>query len=180
MNPYNHDLLNREIVTTRVFNAPRELVFRAWTELEHLAHWWGPKGFSNTFHEFDLRPGGSWRFTMHAPNGVDYANQVIFDEIAAPERLTFDHVSSPRFRVTVLLEDLPGGRTKVTFRQLFESAEDCRKIRVAPSGDERRPGLYPRHRQEWAQVDGVRTRGHPTGRRRACGSRVAAAVRTRP
>ena len=68
-------LSDREIVTTRVFDAPRELVFKAWTDPDHLAKWWGPKGFTNTFQEFDMRPGGVWRFIMHGPDGVDYKNK---------------------------------------------------------------------------------------------------------
>lgn len=65
-----------QIVSTRVFDFPRDLVFGAWTDPAHLAHWWGPKGFTNSFHEFDLRPGGNWRFVMHGPDGVDYRNQI--------------------------------------------------------------------------------------------------------
>ena len=60
---------DRMIVTSRVINAPRHLVFRAWTDPVSPARWWGPKGFTNTFHEFDLRPGGVWRFVMHGPDG---------------------------------------------------------------------------------------------------------------
>ena len=67
-------LSEREIVTTRVIDAPRERVFKAWTDPEHLAQWWGPKGFTNTFQEFDMRPGGAWRFVMPGPDGVDYKN----------------------------------------------------------------------------------------------------------
>ncbi len=59
----------REIVSTRLVGAARELVFKAFTDPDHLAHWWGPNGFTNTFHEFDLRPGGTWRFVMHGPAG---------------------------------------------------------------------------------------------------------------
>src|SRR4051794_12623895 len=90
---------DREIVATRVFDAPRELVFKAWTDPEHLAQWWGPTGFTNTFHEFDLRPGGVWRFVMHGPDGVDYKNENVFVEIVKPERIVFDHVSGPKFQV---------------------------------------------------------------------------------
>ena len=92
---------DREIVSTRLFEFPRELVFRAWTEPEHLARWWGLKGFTNTFHEFDIRPGGLWRFTMHGPTGTDFHNESVFREIAKPERIIFDHVKPMhRFRVT--------------------------------------------------------------------------------
>src|SRR5947207_1650819 len=61
---------DRELVTTRVLDAPRERVFTAFSEAQHLMQWWGPDGFTNTFHEFDLRAGGPWRYTMHGPNGA--------------------------------------------------------------------------------------------------------------
>jgi uncharacterized protein YndB with AHSA1/START domain len=67
---------DREIVTTRAIAAPPELVFKAWCDPAHLVHWWGPKGFTNTFHEFDPRPGGAWRFVMHGPDGASDPNPV--------------------------------------------------------------------------------------------------------
>ena len=72
----------RELVITRIFDAPRELVWRAWTDPKHVAQWWGPNGFTNTIHEMDVRPGGVWRFVMHGPDGVDYANKIVFGEIS--------------------------------------------------------------------------------------------------
>lgn len=117
-----------EIVSTRVFDAPRDLVFRAWTDPRHLAEWWGPKGFTNTFEEFDLRPGGSWRFVMHGPDGRDYPNHSVFREILPPERLVFDHVSGHRFRVTATFDDL-GGRTRLTWRMLFETTPEFEAAR---------------------------------------------------
>jgi len=65
---------DREIVLSRVFDAPRELVFKAWTDSRHVAEWWGPNGFTTTVHEMDVRPGGVWRFVMHSPDGVDFDN----------------------------------------------------------------------------------------------------------
>lgn len=109
-----------DIVSTRVFDFPRDLVFSAWTDPVHLAHWWGPKGFTNSFKEFDLRPGGNWRLVMHGPDGVDYRNHSVFVEIVPPERIVFDHVSGPYFRVTVSFEDI-GGPTRITFRTLFDT-----------------------------------------------------------
>ncbi len=85
----------REIVSTRILDAPRERVFKAFADPDHLMHWWGPKGFSNTFHEFDFRPGGTWRFVMHGPDGIDYQNKSVFVEIVMPERIVFAHVSGP-------------------------------------------------------------------------------------
>ena len=114
---------DREIVTTRLIDAPRELVFDAWTAPEHVSCWWGPNGFTLTIHEMDVRPGGAWRFIMHGPDGADYMNEIVFVEIARPERIVYDHVSVPRFRQTATFED-EGGKTRLTMRGLFETAQD--------------------------------------------------------
>ena len=126
-----------EIVSRRLLNAPRKLVWRAWTEPEHLARWWGPKGFRNTFDAFDPRPGGDWRFTMHGPNGTDYANHSVFVELTEPRRLVFDHTSPPAFRVVASLSERKGA-TVVTFRMRFSDAALCAQIRpiVVPSNEE--------------------------------------------
>ncbi len=119
---------DREIVSTRVFDAPRERVFQAWTDPEHLARWWGPKGFTNTFHEFDPRPGGVWGFVMHGPDGVDYKNRSVFVEIVKPERIVFDHLSGPRFRVTATFAE-EAGRTRLTWLMLFETVAEYEKVK---------------------------------------------------
>jgi uncharacterized protein YndB with AHSA1/START domain len=119
---------DREIVTTRIIDAPRELVFKAWTDPEHLAQWWGPKGFTNTFQEFDMRPGGVWRFVMHGPDGVDYKNKSVFAEIVRPERIVFQHVSGPQFQVTVTFDE-QAGKTRLTFHMLFDTAAECAKVK---------------------------------------------------
>ncbi len=119
---------DREVVSSRRFEAPRELVWKAWTEPGHLANWWGPKGFRNTFRRFDLRPGGEWEFTMHGPDGTDYPNRIVFVEIAPPERLVFDHVSGHRFRVTATFA-AEGSGTRVTFQMRFDSAEELGRVR---------------------------------------------------
>ncbi len=117
----------REIVATRVFDAPRELVFKMWTDPEHVARWWGPKGFTNTIYEMDVRPGGVWRFVMHGPDGVDYKNKIVYVEIVKPERLVYDHVSGPQFHVTVTFTELDD-KTRITVRMLFESAVQRDKV----------------------------------------------------
>lgn len=132
----NTNTADREIVTTRVLDAPRELVFKAWTDPDQLVQWWGPKGFTNTFHEFDMRPGGIWRFVMHGPNGVDYQNKSVFVEVVNPERIVFDHVSGPRFQVVATFAE-QAGKTKLTFRMRFESAAECDKVKAfAVEGNE--------------------------------------------
>jgi uncharacterized protein YndB with AHSA1/START domain len=122
----------RSIITTRVFDAPRELVFEAWTDLQHLAQWWGPNSFTTTTRAIDVRPGGIWRFVMHGPDGVDYENQITYDEIVKPERLVYRHggdedVEPVRFHVTVTFEDL-GGKTKLTMRAVFPSAAERDRV----------------------------------------------------
>ena len=118
-----------EVLTTRVLPWPRELVFKAWTDPLHLAKWWGPNGFTNTFHEFEPRPGGTWRFVMHGPDGTDYHNQIVFVEVAQPERIVFDHLlPMHKFRVTATFDD-HGGNTLIAFRMRFESVAQCDAVK---------------------------------------------------
>lgn len=114
---------DRELVISRVYDAPRELVFRMWTELEHLSKWFGPKGFTCTMHEMNLRVGGRWRFDMHAPDGTVYPNRVEYVELVPNERLVFDHGLDKdddpgRFRVTVTFDEQANKKTVVMMRQL--------------------------------------------------------------
>lgn len=119
-----------DIVTIRTIDAPRERVFRAWSDPAVLAQWWGPKGFTNTFHIFEFRPGGAWKFTMHGPDGTDYHNESAFVEMRAPERIVFDHLRPMHsFRVTAMSEDA-AGKTAVTFRMTFETVEECERVKA--------------------------------------------------
>ncbi len=117
----------REIVATRVVDAPREFVFKLWTDPSHVGQWWGPKGFTTTISEMDVRPGGVWRFVMHGPDGVDYENKIIYREIVKPERLVYSHVSGPQFHVTATFAE-QGDKTKLTVRMLFESPTQREKV----------------------------------------------------
>ena len=85
------DTSGREIVITRVFDAPRDLVWEAWTDPKQVVQWWGPQGFTTTIHEMDVRPGGVWRHTMRGPDGNEYPNQSVFLEVVKPERIVFSH-----------------------------------------------------------------------------------------
>jgi uncharacterized protein YndB with AHSA1/START domain len=114
---------DREIVATRVFDAPRDLVWQVWTDPEHITHWWGPNGFTTTIHEMDVEPGGAWRFIMHGPDGVDYRNEIIYVEVKKPERLVYDHVSGPKFQTIVTFEK-ESGKTKLTMRMVFDTAAE--------------------------------------------------------
>jgi len=114
------DTSDRELVAVRFFDAPRDLVWKVWTEPKHIAHWWGPKGFTNTIHTMDVKPGGVWEFIMHGPDGVNYPNRSVFEEVIKPERLVYVH-KAPAFRTTVTFEE-QGGKTKLTMRMVFETA----------------------------------------------------------
>lgn len=126
------DTADREIVTTRLINAPRELIFEAWTNPKHVVHWWGPNGFTNTIHEMDVRPGGVWRFMMHGPDGVDYPNKIVYIEVVKPKRLVYAHSSDDdksdiNFHTTVTFDDVDG-KTNVTMRAVFVTAEMRDKV----------------------------------------------------
>ena len=122
----------QSIIATRVLDAPRELVWTAWTDPKHLAQWWGPNGFSTTTSAFDFRAGGVWRFVMHGPDGRDYQNRITFDEIVRPERIAYHHgggedVEPEQFRTTVTFEDL-AGKTRLTLHAVFPSAADRDRV----------------------------------------------------
>ena len=118
---------DREIVISRVLEAPRALVFKAWTDPLHVAEWFGPNGFTLTVHEMDVRPGGVFRYLMHGPDGVEYPNFSVFHEVVEPERLVYTHSSGepgdPGFEVTVSFAETAPNRTMLTLRQLHATAE---------------------------------------------------------
>ena len=117
---------DREIVISRFFNASRALVFKAWTDPEHVHLWWGPNGFTTTVNEMDVRPEGVWSFVMHSPDGVDFENRIVFIEVDAPERLVYDHGDREgepaHFRVTLEF-DQEGDGTRLTMTSVFPTAE---------------------------------------------------------
>lgn len=120
---------NSEIVTTRVLNFPQELVFKAWSDPEHFKKWWGPKGFTNTFHEFDFREGGKWTFTMHGPEQGNYENDVEFIKIEQPNLIAWKRHSKPLFQILTTFEVVSENETKVVFKMLFETEEECQKLK---------------------------------------------------
>src|ERR1022692_483990 len=117
---------DRELIFTRVFDVPREIVFQAWTDPKHVAQWWGPTGFTTTISEMNVTPGGVWRLAMRGPDGVDYNNRIVFLEVVKPERLVYKHdpekgTEPANVQVTVTFA-VQGGKTAVTMRMLFPSA----------------------------------------------------------
>lgn len=124
-----NEIADRQIVTIRIFNFPRETVFSGWAKPELLKQWWGPKDFTNTFHEFDFRPGGKWKFIMHGPNGGNYPNESVFVEIKEPGRIILNHISKPHFQLTADFEEVENNKTKLIFQQLFETVEEYDKVK---------------------------------------------------
>ena len=113
----------QELVVTRVIDAPRALVFRAWTDAEQVASWWGPQGFVTTFCEMDIRPGGAYRCCMRSPAGTDHWKRGVYREIVAPERIVFTFAWEDansnlghELLTTVTFEDL-GANTRLTLHQ---------------------------------------------------------------
>lgn len=122
----------RVIEGTRLLDAPRNLIFAAFSDPKHLARWWGPNGFTTTTHSFDFRVGGVWRFAMHGPDGRDYQNRVTYDEIVPPERIVYRHggsgdVEPVQFTQTVTFQDV-GGKTRLTWRSVFPSLEERARV----------------------------------------------------
>lgn len=122
----DHETAGREIVVTRTIEGPRQLVFEAYTDVAHLARWYGPDGFTTTTSAFDFRPGGVWDFIMIGPDGTEYPNFVEWQEIVPPERIVYRHgerADDPSaFMTTVTLVDL-GGATDITLRSVFKTKE---------------------------------------------------------
>ena len=126
------DTTHRELIVTRVIDAPRRLVFKAWTEPEQVARWWGPKGFTTTFCDMDIRPGGQFRFCMRSPTGTDHWKRGVYREVVAPERIIFtfaweDAAGNPGHELLTTVTFAEQGRkTKLTLNQaVFETADGC-------------------------------------------------------
>jgi len=117
--------VDRQIVVMRILDAPPPAVFGLWTDVSHLERWWRPDGFTISVDEFEARPGGRWRFTMHGPDGTDYPNLVVFDEIVPNERLVYSHSnpadpSDPAFTSVVTFDEFDG-KTALSLRHVFAS-----------------------------------------------------------
>ena len=132
---------SNEIRITRIYNAPVQAVWDAWTDPEQVAQWWGPRGFTLTTHSKDLRSGGSWNYTMHGPDGVDYPNTTKYLEVEKHSKLVYDHGGNddraPLFRVTVLFSEVKG-KTKMDMSMTLptpEAAEETRRFIKKAGGD---------------------------------------------
>ena len=118
----------REIASVRLVSASRERVFAAWTDPAQLARWWGPRGFTNTIHAFELKQEGVWDFTMHGPNNTDFHNTCIFKRIEPPGYLEFDHLKEMHFyQAMITFVEVPGG-TRIEWTMRFDTVEELAPI----------------------------------------------------
>lgn len=117
------DAGDRSFVHSRLLDATPEEVFSAFSNPTRLARWWGPEGFSSTFEEFDLRPGGSWRLVMHGPDGTNYPNANVFKTVEPPSRVEIEHISDEHHFVLTITFDPQGSQTLVGWEQEFDTRE---------------------------------------------------------
>lgn len=125
MNP-NSD---RKIFSSRVLNYPVETVYEAFSNPEHLKNWWGPEGFTNTIHEFDLKPNGKWILTMHGPEKGNYENSSVFKIVEPMKLITWTRVSQPFYDMEIGFNKIDESKTEISFLMIFDTVEECEKIR---------------------------------------------------
>jgi uncharacterized protein YndB with AHSA1/START domain len=123
---------SNEIKLTRVYDVPVRMVWAAWTDDQQVGQWWGPRGFTITTHSKDIRTGGHWHYTMHGPDGIDYANKTQYLEVKEGSKLVYDHGGNderkPLFRVTALFKDV-GGKTQLDMTMGFATSEEAENSR---------------------------------------------------
>jgi uncharacterized protein YndB with AHSA1/START domain len=116
------DRSERELVFSRVLDAPLDLVWEIWTNPEHIARWWGPAGFTNTIRKMEVRTGGEWDLTMRGPDGTDYAIRCVFTEVIPQKKLVYQQFANFRCIATIEFERR-GKKTFLSWQMLFESKE---------------------------------------------------------
>lgn len=120
---------SKEIFNTRTIQAPIAEVYRAFADPKLLAKWWGPEGFTNTIHEFDLRPGGRWSLTMHGPEKGNYENASVFNRVESNRLVSWTRKTQPYFDMEIVFTEKTNNATEISFRMIFATQEDCDKVR---------------------------------------------------
>lgn len=105
--------------TSRKMNYPRHIVYQAWANPQYINNWWGPYGFSNTFHVYEFVKEGAWKFTMHGPDGKNYDNECEFFEIVPNELIVINHITPPQFQLRGVFETISDEQSMLTFIQIF-------------------------------------------------------------
>jgi uncharacterized protein YndB with AHSA1/START domain len=127
-----------KIYSSRELNAPLEIVYQAFANPLHLKKWWGPEGFTNTIHEFDLRPEGRWLLTMHGPEKGNYENSSIFKVVVPNKLVAWTRISQPLFDMEVEFKELDDLKSLISFKMIFKNVEECEKMKnfVVPKNEE--------------------------------------------
>lgn len=127
-----------EIYCSRELNVPLEILYQAFANPLILKKWWGPEGFTNTIHEFDLRPGGNWILTMHGPEKGKYENSSVFKIVTPFQLVSWTRLSQPLFDMEVIFEEIEQSKSKIAFRMIFNTIEECAKMKnfVLPKNEE--------------------------------------------
>lgn len=142
--------------TTRHLPASASEIFQAFQSPERFARWWGPKGFINTFHHFDFQKNGHWSFTMHGPDGKNYPNECVFNEIQFPFLIQIQHLSEPHFVLKIELQETPHG-TDLSWTQIFENSKIADQIAeiVIPSNEQNLDRLNSEILQAGSKIDAI-------------------------
>ena len=118
-----------EIFSSRVLHVSLDIAYEAFANPLHLQQWWGPEGYTNTIHEFDLRPEGKWILTMHGPEKGNYENSSIFKTVVPNKVISWTRVSQPLFDMEVAFDRINDAKSKISFRMIFNTVEACEKIK---------------------------------------------------
>ena len=121
--------LSKIIYSSRELDSSVKKVYSAFSNPLHLKNWWGPAGFSNTIHEFDLRPQGRWILTMHGPEKGNYENSSVFKEVVPHQFISWRRISQPIFEMEIGLEKLSDFKTRISFKMIFDTVEECEKVK---------------------------------------------------
>ena len=129
---------DNEIYSSREVNAPLDMLYQAFANPLHLKKWWGPEGFTNTIHEFDLQPEGKWILTMHGPEKGNYENSSVFKIVEPKKLIRWTRTSQPLFDMEVGFEGINDSKSKISFRMIFNTVEECDKIKgfAGPKNEE--------------------------------------------
>lgn len=132
------EITDKSIYSNRLIKAPLQQVYEAFANPALLAKWWGPEGFSNTIHEFDLRPGGKCRLTMHGPEKGNYENAALFNKVLPLQLISWTRLTAPYFDMELLFEEIEPTLSRIAFHMIFGSVEECEKMKkfVVPKNEE--------------------------------------------
>ena len=159
-NEATNEVTGNEIIMSRLLNAPHELVWEVFTDPKHLANWWGPFGFTITTHHKETKVGSQWRLTMHGPDGTDYPNKIVYEEVVKPERIVFRHSGDEDSQgvnhITTITFKEEGNKTRIGFKMTFPSLENLKEVNAEYGAVEGGKQTMARLEQYVIQLQSVR------------------------